>query len=204
MKILHSSPVSSFGGLNFVLEELDRIKVNNLLKDSLPKLANQSKYSWKDIFYTYWSLIFCGGDCAEDVAVNLQSTFKNNPFIKCPSPDRLLDRLKDLAEPSKLVRKNRSIAINEISTNTALNTVNIKLLKRLRQLRLKNQVLDYDNTFLFTQKADAKHTYKKDNGYCPGVGMINNNIVYIENRNGNSAPHTMQDDEPFAQTRYKC
>ena len=55
-------------------------------------------------------------------------------------------------------------------------------------------VLDYDNTFIFSEKADAKMTYKKASGYCPGVGIIGNNIVYVENRNGNCAPHAMQDD----------
>ena len=194
MKILHSSPVSSFGGLNFVLEELEQLKISHLLNNSLPKLTPQSKYSWKDIFYSYWSLIFCGGDCAEDVAINLQSTFKINPFIECPSPDRLLNRLKDLSVPSKVITKNRSLVQNEISINPLLNILNIKILKRLKLIKSINRVLDYDNTFIFTKKADAKRTYKKENGYCPGVGMINDSIVYVENRNGNSAPHTMQDD----------
>lgn len=194
MKILHSSPVSSFGGLNFVLEELDSLKINDLINCSLPKLASQSKYSWKDIFYSYWSLIFCGGDCAEDVAVNLKNTLRNNPFVYCPSPDRLLNRLKDLSIPSIIVTKNRSLAENEISLHPALNSLNIKMLKRLKLIKSVNQVLDYDNTFIFNNKADAKRTYKKENGYCPGVSMINDCIVYVENRNGNSAPHSMQDD----------
>ncbi len=194
MKILHSSPLSSFGGLNFVIEELDNLRISNLLNDSLPVLASQSIYSWKDIFYSYWSVIFCGGDCAEDVAVNLQNTFNDSPYINCPSPDRLLERLKDLAVPSKILTKNRSLATNEISINPLLNGLNIKLLRRLNLLQSKNLVLDYDNSFLFTDKADAKRTYKKQNGYCPGVGMINSSVVYVENRNGNSAPHTMQDD----------
>jgi len=194
MKILHSSPVSSFGGVNFVLEELDQLKISHLLNSFLPRLTSQSKYSWKDIFYSYWSVIFCGGDCAEDVAINLQSTLKKNPFIQCPSPDRLLNRLKDLSIPSMILTKNRSLVSNEISTNPLLNTLNIKLLKRMGLLHSKVEVLDYDNTFIFNNKADAKNTYKKEYGYCPGVGIINDSIVYIENRNGNSSPHTMQDD----------
>lgn len=194
MKILHSSAVSSFGGLNFVLKELDDLKINNLIESSLPKLTSQSKYSWKDIFYSYWSLIFCGGDCAEDVAVNLRSTLKDNPFVHCPSPDRMLNRLKDLSIPSVIVTKNRSLAENEISLHPTLNSVNIKMLKRLKLIKSVNRILDYDNTFIFNKKADAKRTYKNENGYCPGVGMINDCIVYVENRNGNSAPHTMQDD----------
>lgn len=194
MKILQSSQVSSFGGINFVLEELETLRISDLINKSLPVLPNQSKYSWKDIFYTYWSLIFCGGDCAEDVSLNLQNTFNNNPFLSCPSPDRLLARIKGLSTPSIIITKNRSLAKNEISVNPILNKFNILLLKKLKLIKAKSQVLDYDNTFIFTEKADAKRTYKKENGYCPGVGIINNSIVYIENRNGNSAPHAMQDD----------
>jgi hypothetical protein len=36
-------------------------------------------------------------------------------------------------------------------------------------------------------------TYLKESGYAPGVGIIGKNIVYIENRNGNSGVQTFQD-----------
>lgn len=53
-------------------------------------------------------------------------------------------------------------------------------------------MLDYDNTVIFTEKADAQMTYKKGFGYCPGVGIVGKHIVYVENRNGNSTAHVMQ------------
>ena len=37
-----------------------------------------------------------------------------------------------------------------------------------------------------TEKYDARSTYKKSEGYQPGVVSIGKNIVYIEDRNGNS------------------
>lgn len=193
MKILNSPAISPFGGLNFVLKEFENRGFDDLISKSLPSLAGQSLYSWKDIFYTYWSVLFCGGDCAEDVAINLNKGLKT-PYMNCPSPDRLLNRLKELAEPKTSEQKNRSLAINEISTNQRLGLLNIKLLKRMGLLKPQNLVLDYDNTIIFTDKLDAKMTYKKGKGYFPGVGVIGNSIVYIENRNGNCAPHSMQDD----------
>lgn len=193
MKIQNSSAISPFGGLNFVLKEFETLGLNNLLKESLPILPIQSTYSWKDIFYTYWSILFCGGECAEDISINLGRGLKT-PYMKCPSPDRLLNRLKELAEPKTSIQKNRSLAINEISTNYRLSILNIKLLKKVGLLKAQNLVLDYDNTIIYTDKSDAKMTYKKDKGYFPGVGIVGNIIVYIENRNGNSAPHSMQDD----------
>jgi hypothetical protein len=193
MKIQNSPAITPFGGLNYVLKEFEGLGLEYILKESLPSLPAQSLYSWKDIFYTYWSVLFCGGDCAEDVAINLNKGLKT-PFMNTPSPDRLLNRLKELEEPKLTIQKNRSLVTNEISTNNRLSLLNIILLKKISLLKAKNHVLDYDNTVIFTDKSDAKMTYKKDKGYFPGVGIIGNSIVYIENRNGNCAPHSMQDD----------
>jgi len=194
MKILNSTPISSFGGLNFVLKEFNDLGLKKLLTAYLPKLPNQCKYTWEDILFAYWSILFCGGDCAEDISINLRTGLENNPFINLPSPDRLLDRLKELSEPLVRVKKNRSDVFNELSFNNVLSHLNIALLKKTTNFKNKEVVLDYDNTFVYTQKADAKRTYTKNFGYCPGIGLIGKNIVYVENRNGNSAPHTLQED----------
>lgn len=194
MKVLNSSPISSFGGLNFVLEEFNNMKIEKLFNDELPCLPAQSVYSWKDIFFSYWSIILCGGDCAEDLSTNLKHNFANNPLINTPSPDRLLSRLKMLSEEKVSLKKNRSKAINEFSFNPMMNKLNLKVLKRLNVIPKKDLVLDYDNTFIYADKADAKRTYTKGIGYCPGVATIGSNTVFVENRNGNCAPHTMQDD----------
>ncbi|QGY43471.1 IS1380 family transposase [Maribellus comscasis] len=194
MKVLKSKALSPFGGLNFVLEEFTNLGLESLLRQYLPALANQSQYSWKDIFFTYWALFFCGGDCAEDVEINLRPVLSNNPFLSVPSADRLLERLKNLATPVDKVLKKRSKVVNELSYNDKMNALNIKLLKRLKAFKVKNLVLDYDNTFVYTQKSDAKRTYTKHFGYCPGVGLIGNKVVYVENRNGNCAPHNLQED----------
>jgi len=53
--------------------------------------------------------------------------------------------------------------------------------------------LDYDDTYIFNNKKDSTNTYLKQYGYCPGVGIIGNNIVYVENRNGNSHAGILQD-----------
>jgi len=194
MKVVNSTPITSFGGLNFVLEKLSQLGIDNLLEGSLPKLPAQSKYKWKDILYSYWSILFCGGDCAEDISTNLKPGLRKNPYIKIPSPDRLLDRLKILSVPSEQYKKYKSKVFNEFSINQNLNILNVKILKKLSALKHKEIILDYDNTYLFTNKADARNTYLKAYGYCPGVGIIGNNVVYVENRNGNCAPHTLQDE----------
>ena len=46
--------------------------------------------------------------------------------------------------------------------------------------------VDFDHQFLETEKYDAKPTYKKFLGYRPGVYVIGDMIVYVENSDGNT------------------
>jgi hypothetical protein len=195
MKIQQSSHLSPFGGLNFVLEELEKLKIDQLLNNCLPKLSGNSHYTWKDLIFSFWSVYFCGGSCVEDIGDNFRDFLKDSPFIKPPSPDRVLSRFKDLSKSKDVCKTKRGEAINEFSENSTLSMLNIKLLKRLNPEKYlkKDLILDYDNTIIFTNKADAKMTYKREYGYCPGVGIIGSDIVGIQNRNGNSVAYALQE-----------
>ena len=193
MKVINSKPVSAFGGLNFVLNEFNRIGLDRCIRDELPLLPSQSKYSWKDILYSFWSLFFCGGDCAEDLAGNFRTSLESNPFMCISSPDRVLNRMKDLAEPKQEFDTVRGRVLHEFGINNLLTRLNLGLIKRIGIVDNSDVTLDYDNTIIFSQKADSKKTYKKKYGYCPGVGLIGEAVVYVENRNGNSDAQTLQD-----------
>lgn len=192
MKILNSPTVSSFGGLNFVIEEIIKLNINKILEEDMPTLPKQSTYSWFDIIMSYWSVFFCGGDCAEDLAINLKDGLKNNPFVKIPSPDRVLSRLKSLSVPAQYFSTARGDKEHHFSVAEQLNCLNLKILSLLPGFEKDNVVLDYDNTIIFTEKEDSERTYKKENGYNPGVGLIGPHIVYVENRNGKSNAHILQ------------
>ncbi|MCK5079691.1 MAG: IS1380 family transposase [Bacteroidales bacterium] len=195
MKVVNSSKITPFGGLNFVLFEFEKNGIGRLINQHLPALASQSQYSWKDIFYSFWSVLFCGGDCAEDLSVNFKPSFGNNPFMRLPSPDRVLERMKELAGKKKVCTTKRGKSTHEFCINDSLNLLNIKLLKRIGELNNKTlKTLDYDNTIIFSDKADARNTYLKQHGYAPGVGFIGKKVVYLENRNGNSDAQTLQQD----------
>jgi hypothetical protein len=194
MKIIKSESITPFGGLNFVFDEFEKIGLGSFINKELPNLPAQSEYSWKDIFYSFWAIFFCGGDCAEDLSGNFKASFSTNPFVKIPSPDRVLNRMKELAEPMQLFDTVRGDKLHEFGINTLLTGVNLSMIKKLRLLDKRTDItLDYDNTILFTEKSDARMTYKNDYGYCPGVGSIGRTIVYVENRNGNSDAQTLQD-----------
>jgi hypothetical protein len=192
MKILKSQAISPFGGINFVIKEAIDLKINTLLSNNLPSLPAHSKYNWFDIFMSYWSVFFCGGDCAEDLAVNIKNGLHANPYIKIPSPDRLLERIKSLSDNPQVFTAKRGEKDHQFSLAEGMNRLNLKMLSLLPGFRKKDVVLDYDNTVIFTEKADARMTYQKEFGYCPGVGLIGKHIVFVENRNGNSTAHVMQ------------
>lgn len=81
---------------------------------------------------------------------------------------------------------------HQFSLAQELNRLNKKMLLLLPGFQKEDVVLDYDNTLIFTEKEDARLTYKKENGHFPGVGIIGKHVVYVENRNGNSTAQVLQ------------
>lgn len=195
MKIQNSKPISAFGGINFIFKYLEDNNFNDIIEDNLPELKNQSTYSWADIFNSFLSIYLCGGDCIEDLQTHLKSHFHNNPFVKMPSPDTLLRRFAGLSQDSKTCSTKRGSMDHWYSTNTTLEQLNVSILKKLGAFDAGNLVLDYDNTILFNEKSDSRMTYKRNPGYQPGVCTINENqVLYIENRNGHSDAKSFQSD----------
>ncbi len=194
MKIIKSpQQITPFGGLTFVYQFLENKQVGQLMNSYLCDLPSQSKYSWKDIIYSLWAIPFCGGDCIEDLSINLKNYIQDIPYFKIPSSDSVLKRLKELAKPQRTVVSKYYGKSHDFSINMALNKLNLKLIKKMGGINDKTIILDYDNTILTTEKADSRMTYIKQKGYCPGVGIIGDKIVYIENRNGNSDAKTYQE-----------
>lgn len=194
MKVINSKHINPFGGINFVFESFNKLGIDKILQERLPVLAKQSRYSWKDILYSFWSVFFCGGDCIEDIGLNLKHHLSENNFIKPPSPDRIIERFKSLSKPIVDFNIDNRYAVHSFALNDLLNSLLINISKQTGLLNGKDLVLDYDNTIIYTNKLDSKKTYKKVYGYQPGVAFINNQVVYIENRNGNSQAGTKQDE----------
>lgn len=193
VKIINSSPISAFGGINFVFEYLNHLKIDKLCQELLPCIAAQSKYSWKDVFYSLNSVFLCGGDSIEDLHTHLKSHFINNPFVNLTSPDTVLRRLSQLAEQTKTCVTKIGVVEHQYCTNQTLENFNIEMLKKLGVFSSKELTLDYDNTIIFNEKQDSKMTSKRDFGYQPGICTINEEfILYIENRNGNSDAKSFQ------------
>lgn len=195
MKVKYSTQINAFGGTNFILDEYDSSQIGDLLKANLPGLKANSKYSWKDIFYTFSSIYYCGGECIEDTKTVLANQWSENPIFKLCSPDTILRRFKMLACENNECMTPRGSVKHEYNYNELLFQLNIQLLKKLGDFSSKDSILDYDNTIVFNEKEDSKMTYKKAYGYQPGVCLLNESkVVYIENRNGNSDAKSFQVD----------
>lgn len=195
VKIIKSDPISAFGGANFVFDYLNKMNIGQICNDRLPPMVNQSKYSWKDIFYSLKSVYLCGGDCIEDLQTHLNPHFINNPFVKLASPDTVLRRLSQLSEQTQSCKTKRGVVTHEYCTNSKLEGLNIDILKKIGVFKSDKLTIDYDNTIIFNEKEDSKMTYKRNYGYQPGVCTINEeHILYIENRNGNSDAKSFQID----------
>ena len=128
------------------------------------------------------------------VKVIVQKTFKTHlcdnlksiPDNNMPSADTLLRGIKELSTENTTCEYDNDKKY-EFNINRNLNDLNIKSLLLTKQLTKGGYYdFDYDNQIIPTEKYDTKKTYKKINGYLPGVATIGNKIVYIENRDGNS------------------
>lgn len=195
MKIQNCKTISAFGGINFVFEYLKNNNYGSLYDRSLPRLKNQSRYNWTDIMNSLLAIYMCGGDCIEDLQTHLKPHFANNPYVNLPSPDTVLRRLSGLGLESDTCRTKRGSVDHTYSTNQTLGKLNIMLLKKMGAFKAREITLDYDNTIIFNEKSDSKMTYKRNPGYQPGVCTINEQqVLYIENRNGNSDAKSFQAD----------
>ncbi len=192
MKVLNSPFISPFGGLNFVICELDKLGVGKMLNSELPSICPRSLYDWRDILYSYWSVFLCGGDCAEDLGGNFGASLGTNPLFSKPSPDRVLERCKQLAEEPTLYVSKRGRAEHYFALNDTLNGLNLALCRKLFGNALEEVTVDYDNTLCHNQKRDATRTYKFEDGYQPGVALIGSMVAYVENRSGKSTAHVGQ------------
>lgn len=195
MKILNSPAISAFGGINFVFDYLESKNLKRFINDSLPTLKSQSKYTWSDILYSILVIYMCGGDCIEDLQTHLKYHFKNNPFINLPGPDTVLRRLTQLAVPTNECGTRTGNVTHMYNTNPTLENLNVAILKKQGAFSVDELILDYDNTIIFNEKSDSKMTYKRNPGYQPGVCTLNEEqVLYIENRNGNSDAKAFQSD----------
>ena len=192
MKIQKKSEnITPFAGISFVIEEINQCGLSKLIDNHLGSRC-LTGYQYSEIFSSWFSVFFSGGDVAEDINCHLRESLSTIPGNRVPSADTLLRGIKELSTENDTI-KSTSGKEYQFNINKKMNDLNIKLLLLTRQLK-KGELydFDYDNQIIEHEKYDAKRTYKHNTGYFPGVATIGDKIVYVENRDGNANVKTYQ------------
>jgi hypothetical protein len=193
MKIEQSAQtLNPFGGINFVVNTLRENHIAHFLDTELGNRPAQAHYSYSDVLICFWLLQFCGGECAEDINQHFKKYLQAIPGLRVPSGDTVLEVFKSLKTPTQTFESKHGVT-HQFNIHQDLNRTLIRLHKKTGLLCEGTEyTYDYDNQVIATEKYDAKRSYKQSKGYQPGVATIAEQIVYIENRNGNSQAKYLQ------------
>jgi len=187
-----SKSTTPFAGVFFVNDSFSRLGLNQLIDNHLGSRSSTRGYTYGNLFRNFFNLFFCGGECAEDIQQHFRPTLEQIPGNKVASADTLLRCFGELATENTVVVSS-SQKEYKFNINERLNDLNIKSLLLTKQLVAgQSYDFDYDNQILEHEKYDAKTTYKKNKGYFPGIASLGDNVVYVENRDGNANVKTAQ------------
>lgn len=174
--------MNPYGGINFVINQLQNQKIANLIDTKLGKRVAQATYSYSDILLYWIYSNICGAERLEDT-VHVKSQLDSIPNLANPSPDRISGVLRSLAK-DKITYEGSKGKKHEFCINKQMNELMVDVAIKLKTI--KSKCLDYDNVIIETEKYDSRWTYSEVKGYQPGVAFLGDTPVYIEGRNGNS------------------
>jgi len=185
--------ITPFGGIFHVRELFSRYMAP-IIDKVLGLRCTLYGYQYSEIVGSLASVYFCGGDCVEDVTSHLMPYLSLHPTLRTCSSDTILRGISELATANTVYASDTG-KIYDFNPATKLNDLLVKALLSTSQLVPGGSYdLDFDHQFIETEKYDAKMTYKKFTGYSPGVAVIGDLIVGIENRDGNANVRFHQQD----------
>lgn len=191
--IIKSDKLTPFGGIFFVMEQFDALLSNTI--DS--KLGLRSKligYQYSEIMRSLMCVFLSGGSCVEDVSSLLLPHLSQHPTLRTCSSDTILRAIRELTTPNIKYVSETGKAY-EFNACERMNDLLVSALLTMGYLESgKYYDFDFDHQFIETEKYDAKPTYKKFTGYSPGVAVIGDMIVGVENRDGNANVRFHQQD----------
>lgn len=195
MKIQNfKTSVNPFSGNSLVNYHFNKVGLSELIDKELGLRVKYVGYQYSEIFRNLSNVFLSGGDVIEDINTHFGEHLKSIPGNNVPSADTTLRAFKELTTENTVYTSDSGISYN-FNINQKLNRLNIKSLKLTHRLKAgKSYDFDYDNQINANNKWDAKKTYKKNKGYFPGIATIGNNIVGIENRDGNANVKFKQED----------
>jgi hypothetical protein len=190
---IKSEKLIPFGGIFPIMEKFDRI-LSPVIDNVLGQRSKTFGYQYSEIIRSLMCVYFCGGSCTEDLSSHLLRYLSLHPTLRTCSSDLVL-RIMDELKVDNISYTSESGKTYDFNTADKVNDLLLEALLATGQLKAGEEYdFDFDHEFLKTEKYDAKHTYKKFLGYSPGVGVIGDLVVGIENRDGNANVRFHQQD----------
>ena len=190
---IKSEKLTPFGGIFPIMEQFDAL-LSQTIDTTLGKRSETYGYQYSEIIRSLMCVYFCGGSCVEDVTSHLMRHLTMHPTLRTCSADTILRAVEELTEDNITYTADSGKSY-DFNTADAMNNLLVNSLLATGQLQKGNEYdLDFDHQFIETEKYDAKRTYKKFLGYGPGIAVINDTIVGIENRDGNANVRFHQKD----------
>ena len=183
---IKSEKLTPFGGIFSIMEQFDSM-LSTVIDSTLGQRCSSSiGYQYSEIVRSLMSVYFCGGTCVEDVTSHLMRHLSYHPTLRTCSSDTILRAIKELTQDNISYTSDQGKTY-DFNTADRLNTLLVNALVSTGELKeMEEYDVDFDHQFLETEKYDAKPTYKKFLGYRPGVYVIGDQVVYIENSDGNT------------------
>ena len=191
---IKSEKLTPFGGFFSIMEKFDSM-LSPVIDSTLGQRCRSIiGYQFSEIVRSLMSVYFCGGSCVEDVTSHLMRHLSYHPTLRTCSSDTILRAIKELTQENISYTSDKGKTY-DFNTADKLNALLIKALVSTGELNeVETYDVDFDHQFIETEKYDAKMTYKKFTGYSPGVAVIGDLIVGIENRDGNANVRFHQQD----------
>ena len=191
---IKSEKLTPFGGIFSIMEQFDSM-LSPIIDQTLGQRCRSIiGYQYSEIIRSLMSVYFCGGSCVEDVTSHLMRHLSYHPTLRTCSSDTILRAIKELTQENISYTSDKGKTY-DFNTADKLNALLIKALVSTGELNeVETYDVDFDHQFLETEKYDAKPTYKKFLGYRPGVYVIGDMIVYVENSDGNTNVRFHQQD----------
>ena len=182
---IKSEKLTPLGGVFSIMEQFDALLAQTI-NSTLGLRCTLFGYQYSEILRSLMCVYLCGGSCIEDISTHLMKHLSLHPTLRTCSADTILRAIGELT-CKNITYKSATGKSYDFNTANKMNCLLIKALLATGQLKSGQEYnFDFDHQFIETEKYDAKPTYKKFLGYSPGVAVINDMIVGIENRDGNT------------------
>ncbi len=188
---IKSEKLTPFGGIFSIMEQFDALLAETI-DSTLGLRCTLYGYQYSEILRFLMCVYLCGGSCIEDVATHLMKHLSLLPTLRTFSADTILRAIEELT-CKNITYKSSSCKSYYFNTPDKMNYLLVYSLLATGQLKSGQEYnFDFYHQFI-KRKSMMKQTPKKFLGYSPGVAVIYDMIVGIENRNGNTNIRSTKD-----------